>query len=308
MATRKQEKASKFLEMLRYDGKRVIVAGASSGMGRATAELLAELGAEVYALDVNVPEHVEYPNIHPLAVDLRNQESIERAVKEVGGAVNALIITAGLKATHPPLDILLVMFCGLRHLIEQVIPFMLRDSAITITTGGGSNLVWRKYAAEIRPLIETATFAEAKKWCEAHVEEFGKYGWGETKSDPEKRHYMNDVYVGSATYPFTKLAMHLYMVLKAVELKKLGIRINTECPGSTNTEMLADWSADIARATGKEMLKDSGEKLAQPEEHAWLQAFLNSSAAALINSVAIPADRGSAELMIDTEWQWKKFD
>ena len=34
-----------------YEGKTVVVTGAASGMGKATAELLVELGANVYALD-----------------------------------------------------------------------------------------------------------------------------------------------------------------------------------------------------------------------------------------------------------------
>lgn len=35
------------VERFRFDGKRCIVTGAASGMGRATAELLVELGGEV---------------------------------------------------------------------------------------------------------------------------------------------------------------------------------------------------------------------------------------------------------------------
>ena len=36
-----------------YQEKVVIVTGASSGMGKATAEILVDLGAKVYALDWN---------------------------------------------------------------------------------------------------------------------------------------------------------------------------------------------------------------------------------------------------------------
>ena len=37
-----------------YQEKVVIVTGASSGMGKATAEMLVDLGAKVYALDWNI--------------------------------------------------------------------------------------------------------------------------------------------------------------------------------------------------------------------------------------------------------------
>ena len=36
-----------------YEGKTCVVTGASSGMGKATVEMLVDLGAKVYALDIN---------------------------------------------------------------------------------------------------------------------------------------------------------------------------------------------------------------------------------------------------------------
>ena len=43
-------------DVLGYEGKRVIVSGAASGMGAATTELLVELGAEVHAVDIKKPD------------------------------------------------------------------------------------------------------------------------------------------------------------------------------------------------------------------------------------------------------------
>jgi len=39
-------------DVLRYEGTRALVTGAASGMGAATASILAELGAEVHGLDI----------------------------------------------------------------------------------------------------------------------------------------------------------------------------------------------------------------------------------------------------------------
>lgn len=36
-----------------YEGKNVVITGAASGMSRSATELLLELGANVYAIDVN---------------------------------------------------------------------------------------------------------------------------------------------------------------------------------------------------------------------------------------------------------------
>ena len=43
-------------DVLGYEGKRVIVTGAASGMGAATAEILVDLGAEVHAIDIKKPD------------------------------------------------------------------------------------------------------------------------------------------------------------------------------------------------------------------------------------------------------------
>ena len=39
-------------DTLRYEGTRVVVTGAASGMGAATASILTQLGAEVHGLDI----------------------------------------------------------------------------------------------------------------------------------------------------------------------------------------------------------------------------------------------------------------
>jgi NAD(P)-dependent dehydrogenase (short-subunit alcohol dehydrogenase family) len=63
-----------------YEGKRVVVTGASSGMGEATAQLIHSLGGEVIALDVQPPK---YEFARYLEVDLRDSAAIEQAVDEL---------------------------------------------------------------------------------------------------------------------------------------------------------------------------------------------------------------------------------
>lgn len=40
-------------ELFGFEGKNVVITGAASGMGKAACELLIELGANVYAADLN---------------------------------------------------------------------------------------------------------------------------------------------------------------------------------------------------------------------------------------------------------------
>ena len=77
-----------------YQNKNVVVTGASSGMGKATAEMLVDLGAKVYALDWNecdVKGIKQY--VH---VDLSKKESIDQAMKELPSHIDSYFGIAGV--------------------------------------------------------------------------------------------------------------------------------------------------------------------------------------------------------------------
>ena len=89
-----------------FGGRRVVVTGAASGIGAATAELFAGLGAEVVGLDVA-----------DASIDLRDPASIDTAVEAIGGdRLHAVVNCAGLPQTFEGLDVLRVNFLGLRIL------------------------------------------------------------------------------------------------------------------------------------------------------------------------------------------------
>jgi len=77
-----------------YVGKICVVTGAASGMGKAAAEMLVDLGAKVYALDwadVNVEGIEKY--IH---TDLSKKESIDQAFQEIPNHVDSFFGIAGV--------------------------------------------------------------------------------------------------------------------------------------------------------------------------------------------------------------------
>jgi NAD(P)-dependent dehydrogenase (short-subunit alcohol dehydrogenase family) len=84
--------------------KRVVVTGAASGIGRATAARLRERGAGVVGLDVNAAEGTI------VACDVRDQASVDAAVAQAietfGGGLDVLINCAGIgdpqSAAEPP--------------------------------------------------------------------------------------------------------------------------------------------------------------------------------------------------------------
>ena len=80
-------------DVLGYEGKRVIVSGAASGMGAATTELLVELGAEVHAIDIKKPDLTGLASF--TETDLREPDQIEAAVAKIGKVVERALQLRG---------------------------------------------------------------------------------------------------------------------------------------------------------------------------------------------------------------------
>jgi 3-oxoacyl-[acyl-carrier protein] reductase len=89
------------------EGSVAIVTGAASGMGRATAHLLADEGARLGIIDINeeglqvVAEEIRSvgAEVLPVAADLSSRDAVEGAVAAVAthyGAIDILINNAGL--------------------------------------------------------------------------------------------------------------------------------------------------------------------------------------------------------------------
>jgi 3-oxoacyl-[acyl-carrier protein] reductase len=81
--------------LIRFDGKRVIVAGAARGIGRAIVRAFAADGADVLACDRLVGEIEAGDRVKALAVDVTDPASIESVVATAGGQVDVLVYVAG---------------------------------------------------------------------------------------------------------------------------------------------------------------------------------------------------------------------
>jgi NAD(P)-dependent dehydrogenase (short-subunit alcohol dehydrogenase family) len=74
-------------DVLGYHGKNVVITGAASGMGQAAAQLLVDLGANVYALDI---ADVSVPVQKAIEVDMQDGGTIDAALAEVPEEIYAL--------------------------------------------------------------------------------------------------------------------------------------------------------------------------------------------------------------------------
>ena len=251
-------------DALLYEGKRVIVTGAASGMGEATAQILVDLGAEVHAIDIKKPDLTGLASY--TECDLRDPAQIDGTVKKIGKVVNALFNCAGLPNTFPELDVMLVNFCGLRHLTEAVIPNMLEGSAIACIAST-AGIGWMQNMPLLFELLATRDFEIARAWCEAHPNELKN------------------------AYGLSKEAINAYIAQRSFTLAQQGIRINCVNPGPTDTPMMPEFE----KAVGKTYMDNFPVPLgrhAVAAEQAWPMVFLNSPRASFLTGHQLDVDGG----------------
>jgi NAD(P)-dependent dehydrogenase (short-subunit alcohol dehydrogenase family) len=234
-------------DVLQYEGKRVVVTGAASGMGAATVAILQDLGAEVTALDIN---DVTIEGVTSIRVDLSDEASIDAAVDAIEGPVDSLFCCAGLPTTAPGQLVMKVNFIGHRHLIESLVPEMPEGSSVGIISSAGG-MGWQQSLDVINELLDTPDVASAVQWCSEHdVCDLNGYG-------------------------FSKEALNAYTASRGVSLAEQGIRLNAINPGPTDTPMMpsfietmgADFMASLPRPLGRN---------STPEEQAWPLVMVNS--------------------------------
>ena len=251
-------------DVLGYSGRRCIVTGAASGMGEAAARILIELGAEVHAVDIRKPDLVGLASYSE--TDLKDPAAIERTVKRIGSVVNNLFNCAGLPNNFPPLDVMLVNFCGLRELTERVVPLMI-DGAAIASIASVAGMAWQGNQEKLAELLATPDHAAARVWCEAHPTELAN------------------------AYGLSKEAINMYAALRCVDLIGKGIRINVLNPGPTDTPMMPHFEA----ANGVEFMREFPKPIgrnSRPEEQAWPLIFLGSRRASYMTGTSVFADGG----------------
>src|SRR4051794_22790321 len=95
-----------------YQRRRVVVTGASRGVGAALLDLLAELDVEhVTATDLTPPSG---PHHAFLATDLSDEGAVRDTVTRIVGPVHVLFNNAGVADTQPPATVLSVNYLALR--------------------------------------------------------------------------------------------------------------------------------------------------------------------------------------------------
>ncbi|MCH2426110.1 MAG: coniferyl-alcohol dehydrogenase [Acidimicrobiales bacterium] len=265
-----------------YTGRIVLVTGAATGMGAETAALLVEAGAEVHALDI---AEVTGPVAGSQRVDLGDSTSIDGVLDALPERIDAVMNCAGIPGgtRFDARTVMRVNFLGLRHLTEAIfdrIPSGGSVTSIASLAGGG----WTNHVAELTELLATGDFRAAEAWLDGR-----------------------DDLIGDG-YGFSKECVQYWTMWRSVTAIKSGVRINSICPGVTDTAIMADFRQAMGD-NAIEMTAEAGiGRLATADEMAPAMAFLGSEgAASYVNGVNLDIDGGFMAAMATGQVDFAKY-
>lgn len=255
-----------------YQGKVCVVTGASSGMGKAATEMLVDLGAKVYALDVN-PCEVEGIEKF-IAVNLSEKESIDAAFHKIPEQIDSFFGIAGVSGlkcdfnTTVSIDLLANTYITEEYLLNR----MPKGGAISyITSTGGQYWEEEGNKKYYLPVLEARGY--------------------ENKMNALNALNFNQL-PGNLGYVFSKMAMNYYVQYILQECGPKGIRVNAVLPGSTDTGMKDEFETLASGAENLISYTGYANRLARSEEMGMPVVFLNSDMASFISGELLNVDYG----------------
>jgi len=253
---------------MRFDGKVVLVSGAGSGIGRATALGFAARGARVAAADI----------------DRAKVEAVVAEIAAAGGAARAIVADAGAPAgIEAMIGGAVEAFGGLDILHNNAFgqPALPPGQSRLAFTADVDEKVW----AHTIELGLTGVFRAMKR----AIPELLRRGGGAIVNTASISGLFADFAIGA--YNAAKAGVVNLTRVAAIEYAARGIRVNCVCPGAIDTPLLRP-SLSIAGFAEATMAAIPMRRLGQPEEMANVVLFLASDLASYVTGAAVVADGG----------------
>lgn len=249
--------------------RRIVVVGAGSGIGAATARWFSGRGDHVLAVDAR--PRTENVAAEWLVCDLRDADEVAQTLNAIGDGWDVLAHVAGVPGTAAPGDVLSVNYLGARLMLDGMLPRMNRGGSM-VAVASTAALGWESNLELLSTLLAVEDAVALDRWL--------------AMQDPAMAYYLS------------KQALVLYAKrLSGVAWREYGVRVNTVSPGPTETPILGEFE----RSMGKEMLDGVRATIGRHgtvDDMAPAIGFLASPEARWINGQDVQADGGfNAALM-----------
>ena len=281
-----------------FEGLVAIVTGGASGIGLATALELADRGARVVALDLNI-DGLPEPVFGEVA-DVSDRASVERAVAAVAerlGGIDIVVNNAGIGAIGTVADV--ADDASVRAAVEKVaaefghIDIVINNAGIGAagTVEDNDDAEWAR-VLDINVVGMARVSAAALPWLRksSAAAIVNTCSIGALNGLPER-----------AVYNASKGAVLALTYAMATDYVREGIRVNCVCPGTASTpwvdRLLAKAEDPAAERRALEARQAMG-RLVSPEEIAWAIAYLASPRSGSTTGTSLDVDGGVSHLRV----------
>lgn len=229
------------------NGAGAIVTGGASGLGGATATLLAKAGAKITIFDLNAElgvAHARQIGGHFIPVDVTDENAVEAAIQEAEGLNGKARILVNCAGIGPPAKVI--------GRDGKALPLATFSKIISINLIGSFNVL-SKFAARIQ---DAQTIGPEERGVIVNTASVAAF----------------DGQIGQAAYAASKGGVVGMTLPIARELARYGIRVVTVAPGLFLTPLLASLPQEAQDSLGKQAPFPS--RLGQPDEFARMVAAI----------------------------------